>query len=341
MAKWVLKFISGKYQGSEFPLHEKEDYTVGRSNDSSLVLVEDMVSRNHARMYVKDDLPFLEDLGSTNGSFVNGERVSHVQLREGDRILFGTSIIKLVRGEADAASTRPPEPVTQPAQMAATANRTIAMVSPLGPLAHETPPPSEARNSAPAPAAPRPTVGGISGLLEEVSLSDLLQLFSTSRKTGTLRVESGDDRAAMHLREGRVVFAEIAGFSHLPPEKAAYRVMTWTVGVFFLEGAEEREFPEEIEMTTEGMMMESMRLLDEMENIRHNVPDAQTHLALHQPLDPPLRSLTPELLDTLQLILNYQTVQAILDHSLASDLETLQDLVYLLRHQYVMEVPSA
>ncbi len=94
MSTWVLKFISGKYQGQEFALQEGQDYTVGRSSDSSLILVEDMVSRNHARIFITPQGGVrMEDLGSTNGSFVNGERVRDSDVKEGDRILFGTSII--------------------------------------------------------------------------------------------------------------------------------------------------------------------------------------------------------------------------------------------------------
>ena len=45
--------------------------------------------------------------------------------------------------------------------------------------------------------------------------------------------------------------------------------------------------------------------------------------------------MTPELLDTLQLIHNYGNLELILNSSLASDLETMQDIVYLIRNEYV------
>ena len=100
MVDWVLRFISGKYQGGEFPLVEGTEYFVGRSSDCALVLVEDMISRQHAKFVVANGEVTLVDLGSTNGSFVNGERVNSQQLREGDRILFGTSIIRLIAASA-------------------------------------------------------------------------------------------------------------------------------------------------------------------------------------------------------------------------------------------------
>lgn len=98
----ALRFISGKYQGNEFPLKANQEIIVGRGSEFDIVLVEDMVSRKHAKFVTGSDYVILQDLGSTNGSFVNGERIRKIRLREGDRILVGTSILKLVpyKGES-------------------------------------------------------------------------------------------------------------------------------------------------------------------------------------------------------------------------------------------------
>ena len=75
----ALRFISGKYQGGEFPLPEDGEIVIGRSSELEMVLVEDMVSRRHAKISVEDGDIFLEDLGSTNGSFVNGEKITRTK----------------------------------------------------------------------------------------------------------------------------------------------------------------------------------------------------------------------------------------------------------------------
>src|SRR5438045_1712616 len=94
---FALRFISGKYQGGEFPIYPDKPIVVGRSSDLDMVLVEDMVSRRHAKISVgADNSITIEDLGSTNGTFVNGEKVKKARLKEGDRVLIGTSILKLV-----------------------------------------------------------------------------------------------------------------------------------------------------------------------------------------------------------------------------------------------------
>src|SRR6266566_2364104 len=94
--RFALRFISGKYQGGEFPLRMDREIIVGRSSELDMVLVEDMVSRKHAKLTTTGEQIVIQDLGSTNGTFVNGEKIKKVRLKEGDGILIGTSIIKLV-----------------------------------------------------------------------------------------------------------------------------------------------------------------------------------------------------------------------------------------------------
>ena len=72
-----------------------KEIVVGRSSDLDMVLVEEMVSRKHARIAYENDAVVIEDLGSTNGTFVNGEKIKRAQLKEGDRVLIGTSILKV------------------------------------------------------------------------------------------------------------------------------------------------------------------------------------------------------------------------------------------------------
>jgi pSer/pThr/pTyr-binding forkhead associated (FHA) protein len=64
----ALRFISGKYQGGEFPLEDGREIFVGRSSELGMVLVEEMVSRKHARIIARGGTVEIEDLGSTNGT---------------------------------------------------------------------------------------------------------------------------------------------------------------------------------------------------------------------------------------------------------------------------------
>lgn len=92
---YALKFISGKYQGGEFPLKMDRQVIIGRSNDLDMVLVEDMVSRKHAKITVSGGKITIEDLGSTNGTFVNGIRLARERrLAPGDVVRVGETDLR-------------------------------------------------------------------------------------------------------------------------------------------------------------------------------------------------------------------------------------------------------
>ncbi len=300
---YALRFISGKYQGGEFPLPPAGEIVIGRSSELDMVLVEDMVSRRHAKITVTDGQIFIQDLGSTNGSFVNGEKIKRARLDEGDRILIGTSIIKVIAAEGAPSSMHEAK-----VQMAQQADRRGA---------------SQVRT--------------MTGSIGEVPLPDLLQLFSTSKKTGTLVVTTDEHQGKIFLERGKVVYALIDEQYDSAPEKAFYRIVTWTEGTFDMAPAEARNFPRRIEMSTEGLLMESMRHLDEQKRLDDAMPSRDAYVALAQPLIPPLRELEPEELDVLQLALNYGQIGSILDKSLATDSETSTILIRLMAQGYLAE----
>lgn len=73
--------------------------TIGRDDDSAIVIDLTTVSRHHARLEQKGGKCYVEDLGSTNGSFVNGERIHSVRLlRCGDLLKFGGAVFKFIDG---------------------------------------------------------------------------------------------------------------------------------------------------------------------------------------------------------------------------------------------------
>jgi len=70
-----LVITSGPKAGTEFPLGT-EPVTVGRSSDSSLVIRDDYTSTHHARLMLWHDDWMVQDLDSTNGTFLDGKRVA-------------------------------------------------------------------------------------------------------------------------------------------------------------------------------------------------------------------------------------------------------------------------
>lgn len=92
----VLTFVSGADPSKVFALGpEGDSWVAGRSEDADLVLADDTVSRKHARIYEARGTLWLRDLGSRNGTRVNGRDVSHHRLRPGDRITIGASLMRV------------------------------------------------------------------------------------------------------------------------------------------------------------------------------------------------------------------------------------------------------
>ena len=320
---YVLKFISGKYQGGEFQLEKNKELIIGRSSELEMVLVEDMVSRHHAKITTTDDEVWIEDAGSTNGTFVNGEKITKVRLKEGDRILVGTSIIKLVFEESASYDRR------SDSGQAMFNKHGGSGVGQQQRAQRSVPPTHHTQAGA--------SLGVLSGMIDQVPLPDLLQLFGSSKKSGCLIINSNDAEGRVYLKEGRVYAAVVDGQANVSMEKSFYRMMAWTTGTFLLDTSIEEHFENAINESVESLMMEGMRILDEIHNIGPDVPEMTAQLRLPVPLVPPLRNLTPELLDTLQLVHNYRRVETVLNKSLATDLETLQDVVYLMRNDYLVE----
>jgi hypothetical protein len=299
----VLRFISGKYQGGEFPIVPDKQIVVGRSSDLDMVLVEDMVSRKHARIAMQQDQIWIEDLGSTNGTFVNGEKIKRARLKEGDRVLIGTSILKVIAGDA-AAGARNETEVKQQLENVAAARRT-----------------SQART--------------MSGSIEEVPLPDLLQLFGTSKKSGVLVVRTDDDVGKIFMRKGMIYYVVINDLDDVPPMKSIYRMLTWQKGLFDLDPPDEREFPNEINASVQEILMEGLRQMDEFNQLRDALPELNSRLVLTTPMTPALRELKPDELDVIQLAHNYGHLETVMNKSQATDLETVQIVLKLMKANYL------
>jgi hypothetical protein len=97
---------SGPTAGTEFLL-EKEDLTLGRDVNNDIMVNDPEVSRKHARLIKQGESYFFEDLGSTNGTFIAGERLSKpVLLAPNTKITIGERVqLRFVVEGFDASET--------------------------------------------------------------------------------------------------------------------------------------------------------------------------------------------------------------------------------------------
>jgi pSer/pThr/pTyr-binding forkhead associated (FHA) protein len=201
-----------------------ETIVIGRGATCDLVLASPAASRRHAEVVGQPAGWRVRDLGSTNGTFLNGERVeAERELHAGDAIQIGEQTIHFCHvesGEAEAGAQG--------------GERTMLLAAPAG-------------------------EGMLRGSLAEIPPIGLLQLLELERKSGVLEIETGAGKARLWIDEGRPVHAELADAAGL---EAALQIAVLRSGRFVL--AAEASPPERsIEIPMMELVLEASRRFDE------------------------------------------------------------------------------
>ena len=99
MPELILEIVEGEDAGRQTPLDGPIE--IGRDSSAGLAVDDEQASRRHARVSAQGDVAVIEDLGSTNGTYVNGQTVEGPRVvRPGDQIRVGLTVIEL-RSSAD------------------------------------------------------------------------------------------------------------------------------------------------------------------------------------------------------------------------------------------------
>lgn len=111
-----LCVVGGKHAGQSIPLTKKK-FLIGREQDCQLRPNSELVSRHHCIFTVDDFSVRLRDLGSTNGTSVNGERIrKETVLEAGDRVIVGNLEFEIKINAASGATPPPGETTSPPAE---------------------------------------------------------------------------------------------------------------------------------------------------------------------------------------------------------------------------------
>src|SRR5271155_3828129 len=126
--------ISEKGGAERKEAFDKNEINVGRVQGNDLMLPKGNVSKHHARLLFRDGRFIVTDLKSTNGTYVNGRKISQATIvREGDKIYVGDFVLRLETGRAEAQEAAAPgTPARGSARMSAAARAGGVSSSPPG-----------------------------------------------------------------------------------------------------------------------------------------------------------------------------------------------------------------
>lgn len=151
LPKFVLRGVSGVTFGKIYPVHGT--MVIGRQSECEIAIPSEEVSRKHAELKVTPDGVMVEDMGSSNGTYVNDRRVTRQLMKPGDELRLDTiRFLLLAPGqEMNSPAARP-----------------------------------DATKAAPAAAKPAPAAGGRTGLMWAIVVVAVLSLAAVGAKVAGL-----------------------------------------------------------------------------------------------------------------------------------------------------------
>jgi CheY-like chemotaxis protein len=158
------------------------------------------------------------------------------------------------------------------------------------------------------------------GSLSDIGVVDLLQTIDNGKKSGVLYLASSGQRAAIYFRAGGPVDAELGS---LRGARAIYRALVWTEGTFEIDFREVRR-EDAIQTSTQGVLMEGMRRLDEWGRLLEQLPELDCVLEVNaQELLDRLAEIPDEINAILKHFDGERSLLQVVDACDQDDLETL------------------
>lgn len=207
------------------PLNLKsgESFVLGRSPDTDLTIPSQRVSRRHSEIFWRRGRPWIRDLGSQNGTNVNGKRIGgDTELHDGDEITVGPFLCtyRAVAGQGSVGALQ--------------ATDTNALTQPM-------------------------LGDAMAGNLEQMNLFELLQTLEFNQKTGTLEVFGSDGDGTLVMQSGMPVFARCGRESGL---EGALKLLLIKTGQFSFS-PDVSESSTNMSASVTSLLLEAGRRMDE------------------------------------------------------------------------------
>jgi DNA-binding response OmpR family regulator len=167
---------------------------------------------------------------------------------------------------------------------------------------------------------PATTRTRFSGSILDMAVVDLLQTFDVSRKSGLLRITNRDQKAIVAFRDGAIVDAVLG---RLRGVEAIYRTLVWNEGEFEVEFGP-IDLPDMMGASTQALLMEGMRRVDEWTRLLEQLPPLTSRLRIDSDeMRERLHEIPDEVNRILRLFDGARSIMDVIDNSPFEDLSTL------------------
>ncbi len=297
----VLEFIAGARSGEKAEIPSGREYVIGRGSDADIQIDHKKASRRHALIFEKEGRQFIKDLGSINGTIINGEKIAEHELFPGDSIQIADSRIRVRQ-----AGSRPSELRAEDL-----GGSTVGIFS--------------ARDAAGEFA----TMGNaMSGRLDTTSPRELLNVLIEVRATGVLSIIPSWGAGRALLRDGAIYYARIDGSPEIGPEKALHRLLAAKTGAYDFSNEEPPAVEHEITLSPDSLLKDVEMLPAQFARLDALMPSPDAELS------PPEDAADADLNDAettiVRLALEHRSLSKALDGYPGTDTEAARIIADLL-----------
>ena len=246
----ALTFLTGAEAGKQIPLVDEGDIMLGRGSGATVVIPDKKASRLHAKLVYSEGSRFIEDLASSNGTRLNGQKIDRAPLEKGDLIQIGDFRMRVEELETITQSAwiwwshRPNNATINPDKINDDATMTTVL----------------------------------SGSLSKSPLVDLLLMLNRTQRTGVMNLKHGPSRGMIYFKEGQIYHCLKDADVHVPAEKNLFRLLRWEEGDFEFVVSSPIDVTKPLEVCTTALIIEGAHHADQFSQIAHRLPHPERTL---------------------------------------------------------------
>jgi hypothetical protein len=301
-SKYIHLIVSSQ-ENKEYFFPTPCEIYLGRDPNVCEVPIQDKkISRKHAKIIAKNDSFIIEDLNSTNGVFVDGKKIDEASLIPGISFRLGKIKIQFdTKDKKYVSNYKELSKAREQSSQASVLSKTIITSQRID--------------------------------LASVKMKDILLEINKLKRTGKIGFTMDEKQGLMYTQEGEIIFVN---FDNVYNEKALARALLIDHGVLNFESISLPQLDIIISENTNDLLEKLERENNILIELKNNFT-LPLKLKLASKLKGQLSLLKEDVLDCLQLVINFSDLRLILDKSNLSDLQTYEIILFLLDKGYVIE----